>query len=58
MAFGLIAYLELDMNGNDAIYMLAMMPCMGIIAGAALLKIISALKLRMKKILDGITSVA
>ncbi|WP_349672765.1 HAMP domain-containing sensor histidine kinase [Lacrimispora sp.] len=57
MAFGLIAYLELDMNGNDAIYMLAMMPCMGIIAGAALLKIISALKLRMKKILNGITSV-
>lgn len=58
MAFGLIAYLELDMNGNDAIYMLAMMPCMGIIAGAALLKIISILKIRMKKILDGITSVA
>ncbi|MBE5991317.1 MAG: HAMP domain-containing histidine kinase [Paenibacillaceae bacterium] len=58
MAFGLIAYLELDMNGNEAIYMLAMMPCMGIIAGAALLKIISVLKLRMKKILDGITSVA
>lgn len=58
MAFGLIAYLELDMNGNDAIYMLAMMPCMGIIAGAALLKIISVLKLRMKKVLDGITSVA
>lgn len=50
--------MELDMNGNDAIYMLAMMPCMGIIAGAALLKIISVLKLRMKKILDGITSVA
>lgn len=58
MAFGLIAYLELDMNGNDAIYMLAMIPCMGIIAGAALLKIISALKLRMNKILVGITSVA
>ncbi|MDW2796711.1 HAMP domain-containing sensor histidine kinase [Clostridium boliviensis] len=57
MAFGLIAYLELDMNGNDAIYMLAMMPCMGIIAGAALLKIISVLKLRMKKIMAGITSV-
>ncbi|MGC6177048.1 sensor histidine kinase [Lacrimispora sp. 38-1] len=58
MAFGTIAYFELDMDSNDAIYMLAMMPCMGIIAGAALLKIIRILKLRMKKILDGITSVA
>ncbi|RFZ79552.1 sensor histidine kinase [Lacrimispora amygdalina] len=58
MSFGFIAYMELDMNSNDAVYMLAMMPCMGIIAGAALLKIIRILKLRMKKILDGITSVA
>jgi len=58
MSFGTIAYFELDMDSSDAIYMLAMMPCMGIIAGAALLKIIRVLKLRMKKILDGITSVA
>lgn len=58
MAFGLITFLEFDMSENNAIYMLAMIPCMGLVVGAAIIRIIRTLKLRMKKISDGINRVA
>jgi signal transduction histidine kinase len=58
MAFGLITFLEFDMNRNDAIYMLGMIPCMGVVAGVSIIKIINTLKVRMKKISDGINRVA
>lgn len=58
MAFGLITFLEFDMNENDAIYMLGMIPCMGLVAGISIIKIIDTLKRRMRKISDGINRVA
>ncbi len=58
MAFGLITFLEFDMDRNDAIYMLGMIPCMGVVAGVSIIKIINTLKIRMKKISDGINRVA
>lgn len=58
MAFGLITFLKFDMRENNAIYMLAMIPCMGLVAGAAIIRIIKTLKFRMDKISNGINYVA
>lgn len=58
MAFGLIGVLEYDMDEDNALYMIAMIPLMGIGVGIMLYKINNTLKLRMQKILDGISDVA
>lgn len=58
MAFGFITFMGFDMDRHNAIYMLAMIPWMGPVAGAAIIRIIRTLKLRMNKISDGINRVA
>jgi signal transduction histidine kinase len=58
MAFGLVTSIQLDMNRNNAIYMLGMIPFMGLVAGLCINKIIATLKLRMGKIVEGINRVA
>ncbi len=58
MAFGLVTFLEFDMGRNNAIYMLGMIPSMGLVAGVSIYKIIKTLKARMEKISDGINKVA
>ena len=58
MAFGTITFLKFNMSSKNAIYMLAMIPCMGLIVGAALLRIIRTLKNRMERVSNGINSVA
>ena len=58
MAFGLISFLGYDLNENNSIYMLYMIPLMGLISGVTLDKIIKTLKIRMEKILNGISDVA
>jgi signal transduction histidine kinase len=58
MAFGTIVFFVYDMDRHNSIYMLAMIPLMGMSVGAMIYKIIKTLKIRMGKILDGITKVA
>lgn len=58
MAFGLVTAVAHQANRNDSIYMLGMIPVMGIVAGFAIYKIMNILRSRMEKILEGISDVA
>lgn len=58
MAFGLVTAVTHQANRNDSIYMLGMIPVMGIVAGFAIYKIMNILRSRMEKILEGISDVA
>lgn len=58
MAFGFITYYDFNLNSDNAIYMLAMIPLMGLIVGLMLKKVIGILKRRMERVLNGINEVA
>ncbi|GAB6087181.1 sensor histidine kinase [Alkaliphilus crotonatoxidans] len=58
MAFGLINFTVHGVDRDNAIFMLGMIPCMGLVVGFSLNKIIKNLKSRMEKISEGINSVA
>lgn len=58
MAFGLITTVTNLATRNNSIYMLAMIPVMGIVVGFATYKIMNILRSRMEKILEGIRDVA
>lgn len=58
MAFGLVAFFGFELDREKAIYMLGMIPAMGVVTGITILKIIKTLKKRMDKISDGINRVA
>lgn len=58
MSFGLLNFLEFDMDRNHAIYMLGMIPIMGSVVGFTINLILNILYTRMEKISDAINHVA
>lgn len=58
MAFGFVEYVAVARDENNPVYMIGMMPLMGVISGILFLKIVKRLRHRMELILEGITEVA